>query len=186
MFENPVPEVCVDNRWTQWKTNLLFQYGRFADMRSFDLWNGLNFAIITTYAYMSIKFNVYILRLLYNRSLLILQTLVFGSGNQSYIFRSNHITSPEIHTLKLENSACWLVEIFKALSGRPKHPTTHHQLQSPTVFSGYWHPFRVVLGWAYRGLTSGLLLLRNFSVAISVSPHVCFILVLILISMFLR
>ena len=30
------------------------------------------------------------------------------------------------------------------------------------------------------------LLLQNFSVAISVSPHVCFILVLILISMFLR
>ena len=30
------------------------------------------------------------------------------------------------------------------------------------------------------------LLLRNFSFAISVSPHVCFILVLILISMFLR
>ena len=38
----------------------------------------------------------------------------------------------------------------------------------------------------YRGLTGGFLLLRNFSVAISVSPHVCFILVLILISMFLR
>ena len=37
-----------------------------------------------------------------------------------------------------------------------------------------------------RGLTGGFLLLRNFSVAISVSPHVCFILVLILISMFLR
>ena len=31
-----------------------------------------------------------------------------------------------------------------------------------------------------------LLLLQNFCVAISVSPHVCFILVLILISMFLR
>ena len=30
------------------------------------------------------------------------------------------------------------------------------------------------------------LLLQNFSVAISVSPHVCFILVLILISVFLR
>ena len=44
----------------------------------------------------------------------------------------------------------------------------------------------VVLGWAYRGLTGGFLLLQNFSVAISVSPHVCFILVLILISMFLR
>ena len=35
-------------------------------------------------------------------------------------------------------------------------------------------------------VTGGFLLLPNFSVAISVSPHVCFILVLILISMFLR
>ena len=35
------------------------------------------------------------------------------------------------------------------------------------------------LGRAYRGLPGWLLLLRNFSVAISVSPHVCFILVLI-------
>ena len=39
---------------------------------------------------------------------------------------------------------------------------------------------------AYRGLTGGFLLLRIFSVAISVSPHICFILYLILISMFLR
>ena len=38
----------------------------------------------------------------------------------------------------------------------------------------------------YHGLIDGSLLLRNFSVAISVSPHVCFILVLILISVFLR
>ena len=45
---------------------------------------------------------------------------------------------------------------------------------------------RVVLGWAYRGSTGGFLLLQNFSVAISVSPHVCFILVLILISVLLR
>ena len=44
----------------------------------------------------------------------------------------------------------------------------------------------VVLGRAYCGLTGGFLLLRNFSVAISLSPHVCFIFVLILISMFLR
>ena len=36
------------------------------------------------------------------------------------------------------------------------------------------------------GLTGGFLLLQNFNVAISVSPRVCFILVLILISMFLR
>ena len=54
----------------------------------------------------------------------------------------------------------------------------------PTAFT--FLTFRVVLGWAYRGLTGGFLLLQNFSVAISVSPHVCFILVLILISMFLR
>ena len=44
----------------------------------------------------------------------------------------------------------------------------------------------IILGWAYRGLTGGFRLLQNFSVAISVSPHVCFLLVLILISMFLR
>ena len=37
-----------------------------------------------------------------------------------------------------------------------------------------------------EGCNGGFLLLQNFSVAISVSPHVCFILVLILISMFLR
>ena len=43
-----------------------------------------------------------------------------------------------------------------------------------------------VLGRAYRGLTGGFLLLRNFSVAISASPHVCLILILILISMLLR
>ena len=47
-------------------------------------------------------------------------------------------------------------------------------------------PFLVILGWAYHGLTGGFLLLQNFSVAISLSPHVCFILVLILISVFLR
>ena len=39
-------------------------------------------------------------------------------------------------------------------------------------------------GCSYRGLTGEFLLLQNFCVAISVS--VCFILVLILISMFLR
>ena len=38
----------------------------------------------------------------------------------------------------------------------------------------------------YRGLTGGFLLLRIVSVYISVSPHVCFVLDLILISMFLR
>ena len=50
-----------------------------------------------------------------------------------------------------------------------------------------WYCTSVVeLSLFYRGLTGGFLLLQNFSVAISVSPHVCFILVLILISMFLR
>ena len=37
-----------------------------------------------------------------------------------------------------------------------------------------------------RGLTSGFLLHGNFSVAISASPYVCSVLVLILMSMFLR
>ena len=52
---------------------------------------------------------------------------------------------------------------------------------------GYLFGFinRGVTDLRYRGLT-GEFLLQNFSVAISVSPHVCFILVLILISMFLR
>ena len=48
------------------------------------------------------------------------------------------------------------------------------------------HPFRVVLGQAYRGLTGGFLFLRIFGVAISVSPHVYLILDLIVISMLLR
>ena len=41
-------------------------------------------------------------------------------------------------------------------------------------------------GRAYLGLIGWFLLFRIFSVAISVNPHVCFILVLILIFMFLR
>ena len=47
---------------------------------------------------------------------------------------------------------------------------------------GDYHPFRVALG----GSNGGVLLLRIFSVTISVSPHVCFISDLILNSMFLR
>ena len=46
--------------------------------------------------------------------------------------------------------------------------------------------FQVVLGGAYHGLIGGFLLLWNFSVAISVSPHVWFIFVLIQISIFQR
>ena len=46
--------------------------------------------------------------------------------------------------------------------------------------------WQVVLDQAYCGLTGGFLLLRNYCVAFSVSRHVCFILHLILISMFLR
>ena len=41
---------------------------------------------------------------------------------------------------------------------------------------GDWHPLWVVLGRACRGLAGGFLLLWIFSVAISVSPHVCFVL----------
>ena len=42
------------------------------------------------------------------------------------------------------------------------------------------------IGQAYRGLTGAVLLLRIFSVAISVRLHVCFIFDLFFISMFLR
>ena len=38
---------------------------------------------------------------------------------------------------------------------------------------GDWRPFRVVLGWACRGLAGGFLLLQSFCVAVSVSPRVC-------------
>ena len=55
-----------------------------------------------------------------------------------------------------------------------------------TIVRPFQQYFRVVLGQAHRGLTGWFLLLRIFSVAISVSPNVCFSLDLILISMFLR
>ena len=38
---------------------------------------------------------------------------------------------------------------------------------------------QTVLGRACRGLTYGFFLLRNFSVTVSASPHVCLILILI-------
>ena len=44
--------------------------------------------------------------------------------------------------------------------------------------------FFVVVFFFFGG--GGVILLRNFNVAIFVSPHACFIFVLILISMFLR
>ena len=100
---------------------------------------------------------------------------------------------------------------FDKFAGRPtlyitddcsatKELTKKKDMLSQLAFSG-WHAEQSV--WVisqryisvlkdlleqakYRGLTGGFLLLQNFSVAISVSPHVCFILVLILISVFLR
>ena len=55
--------------------------------------------------------------------------------------------------------------------------STHGVRSHSSLISLMYQVFRVVLGRAYRGLSGGFLLLRNFSVAISVSPHVCFILV---------
>ena len=57
-----------------------------------------------------------------------------------------------------------------------------------TIFNGVLSTITPVLGYmsSFRGLTGGFLLLWIFSVAISVSPNVCFILVLILVSMFQR
>ena len=46
------------------------------------------------------------------------------------------------------------------------------------IFNSVYDFHRGLTGdFYYRGLTSGFLLLRNFSVTIFVSPHVCFILV---------
>ena len=49
-----------------------------------------------------------------------------------------------------------------------------YQKQYALKLHRIYNPFRVVIGRAYRGLTGGFLLLRNFSIAISVSPHVLF------------
>ena len=51
-------------------------------------------------------------------------------------------------------------------------------------FKMFSNSFRISEFLKDRGLTGGFLSLRNFSVAISVSPHVCFILLFILIPMF--
>ena len=53
------------------------------------------------------------------------------------------------------------------------------------VLAGFCKKTPVVLGRACHGLTGEFLLLRIFSVAISVGPHVCFISDLIFIFMFL-
>ena len=50
---------------------------------------------------------------------------------------------------------------------------------------GGWRPLLVVLGRACCGLAGEFLLLRGFSVAVSPGPHVCFVLVLVLVSVFL-
>ena len=72
-----------------------------------------------------------------------------------------------------------LDEILNFVGSVSKGFPTYHLIVTWTV--GLWHPFLVVLGQAYRGFTSRFVLLRIFSVDISVSPHVCFILYLILI-----
>ena len=64
-------------------------------------------------------------------------------------------------------------------------------LSEPEFYGDLVYKFRKIIGkndfpYLLKNVTGGFLLLQNFSVAISVSPHVCFILVLILISMFLR
>ena len=48
---------------------------------------------------------------------------------------------------------------------------------------GDWHPFQVVVGQAYRGLTGGFLC-YGFSVLLFLCPRVCFILDFILISIY--
>ena len=47
------------------------------------------------------------------------------------------------------------------------------------IYKPYFKGFRVVLGQTYRDLTGEFLFIQIFSVAVSVSPHVSFILDLI-------
>ena len=80
-----------------------------------------------------------------------------------------------LYSFNRDNRKCvW----FCRMATLKRHPAHHHS--ADYIFSGplgSFGPFRVSLKIvrAYRGLTGWFLLLRNFSVAISVSPHVCFI-----------
>ena len=102
---------------------------------------------------------------------------------------SSHIddfnTRNKVLTAKLLRQGYRYHKIHKAFS---KFYRRHFDIVSKYNTSSaslYLPLFRVDLGRAYHGLHGGFLLLWNLSVAIFVSPHVCFILVLILLSMFL-
>ena len=91
-----------------------------------------------------------------------------------------------IYTFNRDNHKfVWLFRV----ANLKRHPVHHHSAEY--IFSGPFESFgpfwiSLKIGRAYRGLTGWFLLHRNFSVAISVGPHVCFILDFILISIFLR
>ena len=59
-------------------------------------------------------------------------------------------------------------------------------LHKTCILTPLWNSFAKTVQIRDHGFTGGFLLLWIFSAAISVSPHVCFILDLILIYMFLR
>ena len=123
----------------------------------------------------------------------------FGSDGDSYLQPSickvptvplHYIDWRNAINLKLYKLTDWMfhdtLRFHLSQSNDSVYLHTDYPNWTVTLLTKMAKPFRVVLGWAYRGLTGGFLLPQNFSVAISVSPHVCFILVLILISVFLR
>ena len=108
----------------------------------------------------------------------------------SYTYSSIEATCPSIPAVRFASRLCFIRFVFVVRScfvwltkaeartrvGRPQTSS------SPPVIFIAGRPKAALLFWFF----GGFLLLQNFSVAIFVSPHVCFILVLILISMFLR
>ena len=84
---------------------------------------------------------------------------------------------------------CYMKDTYLCIKFSILERCLHYLMITPRIVTwavGDWHPFQVVKGQAYRCLTGEFLLLRIFSAAISVSPHVCSMLDLILISMFLK
>ena len=87
--------------------------------------------------------------------------------------------------LLITTSVVLLVEDIYILRNKMRR-SRHTEFRMPKLLCT--SPISVTISVSLGEVTAtlGFLLLQNFSVAISVSPHVCFISVLILISMFLR
>ena len=83
--------------------------------------------------------------------------------------------------MRQRNDRNGITYVLYKIQWSPKAPLSLR----PLGYGKHLH-FKSLSGRNWNEVDLMILLLQNFCVAISVSPHVCFILVLILISMFLR